>query len=426
MFRRVRFECGACGEGFVDWHDEEWERAPVFCVNCGEPIAAGAAVDSELHGERAAPRAAGQAMSALGVLKGSGDGFRDTLPGMRVAGSDPSTSEVPESSRDAGQATRSATPGPFAKANSTAPRANVGPGSLWAARRRRLAPLGALLVGFALGVPLALVAEEPIHRLVQPAAYARAQLTQKLAAVSTAIDDGSLQQARSLLDRCVGLAPAADRRLATLRARLALGLILTNHPAEAGRELATLQKLPRVHPAADELQRVYDALFVASPSSAAASAPPPLVKAAPAPAKAPVSRQELLDFARDRQRRSQLDDAQRLYEAILRFHPGDAEARCGLAEVQLLRGSLADAATLFERALQSNASFVPAWIGLADIDWLSGRPERAACRYQAVVDRFPNGSYPPYIAQRIARVASSGVAPPSARTDAKAPEACGN
>ena len=139
-----------------------------------------------------------------------------------------------------------------------------------------------------------------------------------------------------------------------------------------------------------------------------------------------MSRQELLDFARDRQRRSQLDDAQRLYEAILRFHPGDAEARCGLAEVQLLRGSVSDAAALFGRALQSNGNYIPAWIGLADIDWLHGRPERAACRYQAVVDRFPSSSYPPYIAERIARVTGSGVSPPAARGDVPAPDACGN
>ena len=207
MFRRVRFECGACGEGFVDWHDEEWERAPVFCVNCGEPIAAGAPVTSESSAERSSARAPRQATSALGVLKGSGQGFRDTLPGLRVASSDASSSEIPESSRAAQQATGSATPGPFAKANSTAPRANVGPGSLWAARRRKLAPLGPLLVGFALGVPLALVAEVPMSRVVHPAAYARAELTRKLAAVSKALDDGSLQQARSLLDTLRGPGP---------------------------------------------------------------------------------------------------------------------------------------------------------------------------------------------------------------------------
>ena len=94
--------------------------------------------------------------------------------------------------------------------------------------------------------------------------------------------------------------------------------------------------------------------------------------------------------------------------------------------MQLLRGSVTDAAVLFERALQSNAGYVPAWIGLADIDWLHGRPERAACRYQAVVDRFPISSYPPYVTQRIARVAGSGVSAPAARSDVSAADACGN
>jgi len=422
MFRRVRFECGACGEGFVDWHDEEWERAPVFCVNCGEPIFAGAPVDGDASADRGSSRA--QATSALGVLKSSGDGFRDTLRGLRVAGSDASSSDAPESSRDVGQATRSATPGPFAKASSTAPRASS---SQWAARRRKLAPVGALLIGFALGVPLTLVGEEPVTNLVHPAARARAALAAQLSAVSTAIDDGNWAQARSLLERCAASAPASDRHVTTLRARLALGLILANRQAEAGRELAAVQKLPAVHPASEELQRAYDAMFVAKPSGAAANvAVAAAPKPAPPPAKSAVSKQELLDFARDRQRRSQLDDAQRLYEAVLRFHPEDAEARCGLAEVQLLRGSVTDATALFERALQSNGSFVPAWIGLADIDWLRGRPERAACRYQAVVDRFPNGSYPPYIAERVARVTGSGVNPPAARSDVNARDACGN
>src|SRR5450755_1800252 len=113
MFRRVRFDCGACGEGFVDWHDEEWERTPVFCVNCGEPIFAGAPVDGDASAEGGSTRA--QASSALGVLKSKGDGFRDTLRGLRVtgsdasgsdasgsdaSGSDASGSDAPESSRD--------------------------------------------------------------------------------------------------------------------------------------------------------------------------------------------------------------------------------------------------------------------------------------------------------------------------------------
>src|SRR4051812_36226375 len=84
MFRRVRFECGVCAAGFVDWHDEEWERTPVFCVNCGEPIVAGTPVDDD---DDAAVLVAQrrEVASSLGILKGEGQGFPDTLRGLRAA-----------------------------------------------------------------------------------------------------------------------------------------------------------------------------------------------------------------------------------------------------------------------------------------------------------------------------------------------------
>jgi tetratricopeptide (TPR) repeat protein len=421
MFRRVRFECGACGEGFVDWHDEEWERTPVFCVNCGEPIAAGATVDSEQSAER---NAQGGAASALGVLKGEGDGFRDTLRGLRVDRPAASTSDAPQSTRDVVAPLPTARRS-LAKATSAAPRANAARPST-ALRFSRLAPWSTLLLGFALGVPLSLLAEEPLSRIAYPAAHSEAVRTRQMAAIAAAIDDGKLELARTLIERRAGSTPETDRPLTTLRARLALALILANRPAEAAQQLAVVHRLPPVHPTPEELQRAYDAVFASKPSSAAASAPAPTPATARATVPKPASKQAVLTFARDLQRRSQLDDAQRLYEAVLRFHPDDSEARCGLAEVQLLRGSVADAELLFKRALQSNPSYAPAWVGLADIDWLGGRPELAACRYRAVVERFPRGSYPPYIAQRIARVLGSGVNPPDASADAGAPNACGN
>ena len=143
-------------------------------------------------------------------------------------------------------------------------------------------------------------------------------------------------------------------------------------------------------------------------------------------AKPVVTKRELLSFARDRQQRVQLDDAERLYGEILRTHPNDAEARCGLAEIRILRGGTDDGAKLFERALVDNANYVPAWIGLADVDWLRGRAALAACRYQAVIDRFPAGSYPPYIVQRVAQASNSGVNLPQARSDVGAAQACGD
>src|SRR5450432_2328596 len=102
MFRQVRFQCGTCGEGFVDWHDDEWERAPVFCVNCGEPIVAGEPVESRRGEEQS--RAETTSESALGVLRTGGRVFPDTLPGLRSVPPLPASSlseEAPESSSQA-------------------------------------------------------------------------------------------------------------------------------------------------------------------------------------------------------------------------------------------------------------------------------------------------------------------------------------
>ena len=424
MFRRVRFECGACGDGFVDWHDDDWERSPVFCVHCGAAIVASRSVEAPARARPSSPSSAGsenRPARALGVLKGEGSGFRDTLPGLTEVSAS-ARSDAPESSRD----TEPTLPGrASSNATSSVPKANAPNATVRAARRRLLAPIAALLVGFAGGVPAALLAENPLLRLMNPAAYARAQLTEQLLLASSAIDRGDWDRARDLLDRCATSTVTGDARLPTLRARLTLGLILANRPADTGRELAAVQKSPPLHPSVADLQRVYDALFPDKSSAATngRTSTPPTATSAPAP-KAKVTKRELISFARDRQQRAQLDDAERLYREVLRTHPIDAEARCGLAEVQILRGGIADGAKLFARALADNASYVPAWVGLADVDWLSGHPERAACRYQAVIDRFPSSSYPPYIRQRVEQVLGSGVQPPEPRADANASQAC--
>ena len=430
MFRRVRFECGACGEGFVDWHDDDWERSPVFCVHCGAAIAPGATVEPTSVAEQPMVDDASRPPRALGVLRADGAGFRDTLPGLTedpmLASSDgadagrdrdtePTLPRAPRM-RSSSEATSNAPNAP----NVQAKRASV-----WARERRTLALIAALLLGFAAGIPAALLAENPLLRLMSPVSYSSLQLSERLARVSSAIDDGDWDRARALLDRAA--APAGDSRLATLRARLTLGLILANRAADAGRELAVVLKSPSVHPSAADLQRVYDALFPIKSSAATmtAGAAPPAGSASVPDAKVVVTKRELLSFARDRQHRVQLDAAERLYGEVLRTHPNDAEARCGLAEVQILRGGVADGARLFERALADNPSYPPAWVGLADVDWLRGHPERAACRYQAVIDRFPASSYPPYIVQRAAQVTNSGVDVPKARPDVGAVSACG-
>lgn len=422
MFRRVRFECGTCGEGFVDWHDDDWERSPVFCVNCGEPIVAGEPIESPLS--EAPSRSETASESALGVLKADGRGFRDTLPGLRSA--PPPASPAPDtrdSSSEAQTETRPS-PGGSSRANSAAPRASA---AEWTARHRRLAPLAAMCLGFAAGVPFALLTADPVLRVLAPARAARQQLSQRFSEVSTAIDDGKLERAQELLDALAGPVTAGDPRATTLRARLALGYILANRASEAGREIAVVQGQRRAGHTVLDLRRVFDAVF--RPETRAAAAPAPAsstANSAPLPAKPVVTKRELLSFARDRQHRAQLDLAERLYGEVLRVHANDAEARCGLAEVQLLRGGIADGAQLFARAVDENPGYAPAWIGLADTEWLSGHAARAACRYQAVIDRFPSGSYPPYIAQRVAQVTNSGALVPTARSDGNAQTACGD
>ncbi|MEP7052185.1 MAG: tetratricopeptide repeat protein [Pseudomonadota bacterium] len=440
MFRRVRFECGVCNAGFVDWHDEEWERTPVFCVSCGEPIVAGTPVDDDASdGSGSQTREQG---SSLGILKGEGEGFPDTLRGLRAAQpiSRPENTPAARAARSQPKSTSHANR-PFARASSAAPRAlndgteltppSASPRRSW---RRRAAPLGTFLLGFAAGVPLTLGAERLSEQLATP--RAAREVARQLTSAASALDDGDWERARSLLDQSTGRLPPSDRRVATLRARLALDLILANRPDEARRQLSTLQSVTRLHPAAADIQRAFDAVFNPKAKDRAAGDSAPrsavtgsvasvAVKPAPSAVKVGPTRQELLSFARDRQRRSLLDDAQHLYEAVLLTRPNDAEARCGLAEVQLLRGSIAPAQALFERALQSNANYIPAWVALGDIAWLSGHPERAACRYQFVVRHAVEGSYPPYITQRIARVTGSGVNPPTAQGGLAAPEACG-
>jgi tetratricopeptide (TPR) repeat protein len=422
MFRQVRFQCDTCGEGFVDWHDEDWERAPVFCVNCGESIVAGEPIEQP----RTTPqqsRAETASESALGVLKGAGLAFRDTLPGLRSAPppAESLSDEPPESSSEAQTGARRSAARGSSRAASEAPRASA---ALWTARHPRLAPLSAMLIGFAVGIPFALLTADPIVDFFYPARAVRSKQSEQFAAVSTAIDKGKLELAHQLLDRITARPGDTDQRATTLRARLALAFILANRPSDAGREIAVVAQQPQAMPPVADLRRVFGAVF--PPESRPATAAAPATSAAATPPKPTVSKRELLTFARDRQHRAQLDLAERLYSEVLRVHPNDAEARCGLAEVQLLRGGVADGARLFARALDDNPGYAPAWIGLADTDWLSGHPERAACRYQAVIDRFPNGSYPPYITQRVAQVSNSGAIVQAARSNGSAATACGD
>ena len=145
------------------------------------------------------------------------------------------------------------------------------------------------------------------------------------------------------------------------------------------------------------------ATHAASGGDPALSATPAVPTASPAraqPNRVKADRAALFAFAHEQQRRLRLEDAQRIYEGVLRVRPSDAEALCGLAELALLRGDSQRAEALYERTLQLHGDYAPAWLGSADIAWQRGDQARAARLYQTVTARFPEGAYPPYAEQR--------------------------
>jgi hypothetical protein len=83
----------------------------------------------------------------------------------------------------------------------------------------------------------------------------------------------------------------------------------------------------------------------------------------------------------------------------------------------------------YKRAIAVNPSYLPALLGLADTQWASGDRASATRVYKEIVDRFPEGTYPAYVKQRVEGPpaaptgGATGAAPgPSAATKSAPPE----
>jgi tetratricopeptide (TPR) repeat protein len=121
------------------------------------------------------------------------------------------------------------------------------------------------------------------------------------------------------------------------------------------------------------------------------------------------------------QRKGDLDKASTLYSAALDKNPGDTEALNGLASIAQARGDLNGARASYKRVLSINPSYVPALVGAADVDWASGDRASAMRTYKEIVDRFPEGTYPARVKQRLESGAPP--APTPAPTPTTAPSA---
>ena len=113
------------------------------------------------------------------------------------------------------------------------------------------------------------------------------------------------------------------------------------------------------------------------------------------------------------------DRALTLYQAAVDRNPSDTEAVHGLASVAYARRDLNGARAGYKRVLSINPSYIPALVGLGDVDWESGDRATAMKTYKEIMDRFPEGSYPPRVKQRV----ESGAAPAPAPPPASAPTA---
>ena len=98
--------------------------------------------------------------------------------------------------------------------------------------------------------------------------------------------------------------------------------------------------------------------------------------------------------------RNDLPRARALFEAAVAKNAGDSEALAGLGDVARSEKDLPGAQGFYQRALKANPTYLPALVGLADVQWDSGDRATAQKTYKDVVDRFPEGSYPPRAKQR--------------------------
>jgi predicted Zn finger-like uncharacterized protein len=95
------------------------------------------------------------------------------------------------------------------------------------------------------------------------------------------------------------------------------------------------------------------------------------------------------------------DRAQSLFAAAIDRNPNDAEALNGLATIAHSRHDLNGARASYKRVLSINPSYVPALVGVGDVDWESGDRASAMKTYKEIVERFPEGSYPARVKQRV-------------------------
>lgn len=212
----------------------------------------------------------------------------------------------------------------------------------------------------------------------------------------------------SIIER-LRTAVSAEAGPGRARAMLVYALARSGDVVAAKAELERLAQMPRAT-AQTPLLRAY--VERAKPSKAAASALASGVVAAVAPTGptgAAVAgggaavgggggggdARSLVAQAEAARNKGEYEKARGLYQAAVGKNGGDSEALNGLAAIAYAQRDLPGARAAYKRVLAINPSYLPALVGLADVDWESGDRGTAVKSYKEIVDRFPEGTYPP-------------------------------
>jgi predicted Zn finger-like uncharacterized protein len=243
----------------------------------------------------------------------------------------------------------------------------------------------------------------------------------------------------TLLDR-LRLAASGEGNAGRARAALVYALVRSGDVPGARAELAKLDVLARPYPLSPSLHALVDkapgkALDAGAPDRALAAAAAPASPAAPAAMAAgqtaqagnpggaggggdsvPNDNRSAMQLATTAYRKGDFARAQQIYEAIATRNPGDSEAVAALGDVARAQGDMKSAIANYKRAISINPSYLPALLGLADTEWAAGDRTSAAKHYGDIADRFPEGTYPSYVKQRIESAAPVQAAPPQDMT----------
>ncbi len=211
------------------------------------------------------------------------------------------------------------------------------------------------------------------------------------------------------------IAAAVETGPGRARAALVYALARSGDQAGARAELDRLTALPRQHPLVPQLRAFVEQAKPAPAAKADAGAAADggaTVAAEPADPKNPKAGgaghealprdpRVLVSEGEKARAKGDYDRAQKMYSAALEQNPNDSEALAGLAAIAYARRDLANARQSYKRVISINPNYMPALVGLGDVEWDSGDRAAAMKIYKEIVDRYPEGSYPARVKQRI-------------------------